>query len=157
MAYNITYRITSGWTDIDGEDVLSTKAVLRKQRKVNDARTDRLKAKTAFRRERAVFISLCEQLSLSHTLCAYKGVNRRRGARNECASANHQPNTTQQYKKWVGLNGALSLVTGLSEGWLLLGSSLCFRVGKFSGVWSQGEWLGSYSDSRFSWLQTVCW
>lgn len=52
-----TYRTTSGWTKSAGSDVLSTKAVLRKHKNVRDARTDRLKANTAFSLERAVFIS----------------------------------------------------------------------------------------------------
>lgn len=51
-----TYRTTSGCTENVGLDVLSTKAVLRKHRNVRDARTERLNANTAFKRERAVFI-----------------------------------------------------------------------------------------------------
>ena len=51
-----TYSTTSGCTESVGSDVLSTKAVLRKHRNVRDARTERLNANTAFKRERAVFI-----------------------------------------------------------------------------------------------------
>ena len=39
-----------------GSDVLAIKAVLKKHKNVRDARTDKLNAKTAFKRDRAVFI-----------------------------------------------------------------------------------------------------
>ena len=53
-----THRNTSGCTESEGPDVLSTKAVLRKQRNVREARIDRLNANTAFSRDKAVFIFL---------------------------------------------------------------------------------------------------
>ncbi len=65
----------AGWASTTVFSPLSLNVVLKKQRKVKTANTVRLKANTAFNRDRIVFILV----SPSQSWCALIGINHLRG------------------------------------------------------------------------------